>query len=99
MNRPSIIGNIVDFVRGVNLAPVIALYFALGFILFLTIYHWSGAAEGIENLTAGKKFLVFFLVALFFAAAYYIFYKAGKFNAILDYSPVKNALKSIKLKY
>jgi hypothetical protein len=99
MNQASILGNIVEFVRGVNLTPVIALYFALGFILFLTIYHWSGAAERIENLTAGKKFLVFVLVALFLAVAYYIFYKAGKFNAILNYSPVKNTLKSIKLKY
>jgi hypothetical protein len=99
MSQVSILGNTIEFVRGVNLTPVITLYFALGFILFLTIYHWSGAAEWAENLTGGKKFMVFVLVALFFAVAYYIFYKAGKFDAILNYSVVKDAIKSINMKY
>lgn len=75
---------VIAFVSGINLTPIIALYSVLGFIMLLTIYHWSGAAEGIENLSTGKKLFVFILLAAAFALVYYIFYKAGKFDEIIN---------------
>lgn len=91
----AILGKVIEFIRGANVTPIVALYSALGFILFLTVYHWSGASEKIENLTTGKKLLAFIFVAMVLAGIYYILFKAGKFDAILDYLPVKKALKSI----
>ncbi|MEK7598300.1 MAG: hypothetical protein AAB487_01025 [Patescibacteria group bacterium] len=99
MAQEFFLDNIIALVRGINLTPIIALYCVLGFVLFLTIYHWSGAAEGIENLSTGKKLLVFILLAAAFATIYYIFYKAGKFEAILNNSLIKDTVTLIKSKF
>lgn len=84
MEQGFFLDSIISFIRNVNLTPIIALYFTLGLILSLGIFHWSGAAEKIENLSTGKKFILFILLAVFFGLIYYIIYKAGKFDAILN---------------
>jgi hypothetical protein len=81
-----ILEKIIESVREVNMTPILALYSALGFILFLAVYHWSGLAEKIENLTGAKKIIVLFFVALIIFVFYYVFYKAGKFDRVISSS-------------
>jgi len=84
MEQRFLLDSSISFIRDVSLTPIVALYFTLGFIFFLAIYHWSEAAEKIENLSSGKKFILFIFLAAFFGFVYYIIYKAGKFDAILN---------------
>jgi len=105
MNTENFLNKIIERVQVTEFTPALLLIVVLAFIFILVFYHRSGLSERVENLSAGKKAVVFFFIALFIFCFYYIFYKAGKFDAVLDHSAVsglvdmfKNLLKSGNLR-
>jgi len=79
----------IQALQGVVFTPILMLVAIFSFLFLLVIYHWSGLAERVENLTIGKKALVFLFVALIIFIFYYIFYKAGKLDEIMNNSTFK----------
>jgi hypothetical protein len=95
MNPEIFLSGVIQKVQGVEMTPVLMLVSVFSFLLLLVLYHWSGLAEKVENLTVGKKTAVFFSIALLVAFFYYVFYKAGKFNELLNNSAFNNIVGKI----
>jgi|GEM_PF-1215950 len=95
MSLEIFLSGIIQKVRGVELTPVLMLAAVFSFLFLLIFYHWSGLAEKVENLTAGKKAVAFFFITLIIIAFYYIFYKAGKFDEIINNSVFNGILIKI----
>jgi len=96
MKELAFLNPIIEVIRSINLTPIITLYFGLGCILFLVIYHWSGAADSVENMSKSKKTLLFIFLLIIFWFIYYILYQAGKFNEILKFPIISDAVIFIK---
>jgi len=84
MNLENFLNVPIAALRGVVFTPVLMLVAVFFFLFLLVVYHWSGLAEKLENLTAGKKAIVFIVIALTVIFFYYVFYKAGKFDELLS---------------
>lgn len=90
MNLENFLSVPVVALQGVVFTPVLMLVAVFAFIFLLVLFHWSGLAEKVENLTPGKKFFVFIFIALVISVFYYIFYKAGKFDKLLSHPLAEN---------
>jgi len=64
--------------------PISSLIAIFSVMLLIVLYHWSGLDEKIDNLRGIKKIIIFFLVTLVILSFYYVFYKAGKFDKIVN---------------
>ena len=96
MEELSFLNTTIEFVRSINLTPIIALYFVLGCILSVAIYYLSGTSDNVENLSTSKKFMLFIFLLIFFGFIYYIIYQAGKFDALLKLPIIRNAVIFMK---
>jgi hypothetical protein len=95
MNPEIFLSGVIQKVQGIELTPVLLLVSVFSFLFLLVVYHWSGLAEKVENLALGKKTLLFLLVVLLIIFFYYIFYKAGKFDELLNNRTFNNILEKI----
>ncbi|HEX7586598.1 MAG TPA: hypothetical protein VF390_03125 [Patescibacteria group bacterium] len=89
MNLENALSIPIQILQGVVFTPVLMLVAVLSFIFLLVFYHWSGLAEKVENMATGKKALVFLFVSLVVFIFYYVFYKAGKFDELIN-NPIFN---------
>lgn len=90
MNVENFLSFPIQALQGVVFTPILSLVAILSFMLLLVFYHLSGLAEKVENLTPGKKALVFIFIVLVISVFYYIFFKAGKFDTLLSHPLADN---------
>jgi hypothetical protein len=95
MNPEALLNVIIKKIQGIEMTSVSAFFLVFAFIFILIAYHWSGLSEKVENLTIGKKIIIFSFIALIIIIFYYAFYKAGKFDKFLSFPIVSDTINKI----
>lgn len=95
MNLENLLNVPIQWLQSFVFTPVLMLVAVFSFIFLLVLYHWSGLAEKVEDLTTGKKVLVFIFIVLVISVFYYIFFKAGKFDTLLSHPLADNWVNKV----